>query len=1005
MPKNAGKPASAPANSAKIIWRIPPRPPTSGNARAFASGTLRILILLPHPIPAPSAPRQAPPSTSRQAKPSTSRRATAQTNAEAGPSSLTSRQPKPYQPLALDPTPSPHMALSSAELDVPAYSFDASRPTMPDYVLFNSCSLEEMEPAPAMDPNTIHLFYWFIHPFVSDLVPFARRAAHVEANTPEVLLSLFRRALPFFEKYHEKGETTPKSPLLGRFVHTLCRLVDEATAAAAERPDVLNFDASLAPTVHEFLKPHRFHAANPLPLNFDLPGISCRRSDANRFFNIETFPYSRPQRAEIAPFCVKPFLNVFCLLRAPQRITDQTAEYIFPPFLEAMDFLIDWLLKKGNNDFSHFQARLLVAVHKCLDRFAKYQDVSRWKRQIPTFDVAPLTHFYSLARTTYPPWKYGTSKFSNVHPLWKGEPPERDPNYNDFITWCQLRMREVQQAATVIDEPIDESFPGDPPAASSAAGPSRAKAAPDRPLSPQSSPAAPRRFNRMGRNAGSEAPVSAPVSRGPPTPTHVQTQPSAQRPSSPPRIEVLPQPPSDEDEELDMLGDGFRSPSEDVSLINADEIPEAISKLPSTTLRRFLAIEVVVPRAAEVYKDRMQKQPAAPSNAPSAPASAASVPASAKIPTPGPQPSPPQSPSRHSSADRTSVPPPVKSPSPPQRKLRVRPPVVAPPAKSRSAKHTKRGTSAAKRAAPHAESDDEASQSSRPAKRVKLSTAPSGFPLRERKRRGESSNKLTARTALDPPPLRHTELLDATSQMERATSSSTLLSCHSCICFNKRCKAKTTGEKCESCKYAMCSHSLTTDQLHKRIQGMSEHTVFSNSRLVHAMQSVRNATQKLDSLAFLVRQRQEELLSASNYLALIVRAMYRYYGRDNFEHLWSVPGALQQIFSNYVLHITKNVVDDDRVDETTLNEVRNRWGYEDVEWTAEDEDAVQDVLSKFQDLVPEPDDELYVGPFCAQRLEEPEDEDEEMQDADGDDESSHHSAPIASSSKSKAARR
>ncbi|KAJ7153604.1 hypothetical protein C8R46DRAFT_1227918 [Mycena filopes] len=903
-------------------------------------------------------------------------------------------------------------SLRIAELAIPAHKFDARKPTMPNYVIFNSCAPEEMTQPEPMDPNTVHSFYWLVHPFVSDLVPFVRRAAHVEANSPEVIMELFARALPIFKHYFPKRFTTPKSWLFGCFLHALCRLADQLSDTLASRPGVLKFDPTLAPSVRQYLDPNRFAGSTPPPpINFDLPGLSCRRTDVNRVIHCETYPYTPEERVDIAPFCVRPFVTIFCLLRSPERITENNAACLYPPFIEAMDFMRKWFLANEDDDLPTIQARLMVSIHQCLDRFGKFFDMSRWRRIIPDFNVKPLSiGTYALSRTVYPPWPFGTEEASNVHPLWPGEPVDRDPNFYDFLRECQSRLRELEQSQSAIAQPLHTPFPGRPPVVPSTAGPSKADPPPSRATSQvQQSPArqknAPRRFNRMGRNAGSEAPVSAPVSRGPPTPDHVQNQPSDQRPSSPPPIETLSQPPSDDDEDVDMLRDGLHESSEDVPLElpigdggNA-VVPEK-PKSPPSPKRPLLAFEVVVPRVADVYGDRMQKQSAAPSKVPSAPASVASEPAPAKTPTPGPLPSP-QSASHSSSSTRSSVLPPAKSPPPAPRTLRSRP-AAPPPVKPRSAKHTKVSRAAAKRAASRNddESDDEGAQPSRPKKKVKLSTERPKFPTRERKRRGESSNKPPAQTALEAPPLVYKDLVGATARMERATTSSTLLHCFSCIAFNKNCQANAVGEKCASCTYAMCSHSLTTDQLHQRIQGFSEHTVFSNSNLVHAMQAVRNATHKLESLQFLVCQREQELLSASNYLSLVIRAMYRYYGRDNMAHLWSVPGALQEIFSNFVLSVSQDVLDSYEMSEEVRAEVLNRWGYVDDPFTENDDEQIKRSLIQFQNFAPEPDDELYVGPFCRKRLEEP--EDEEMEDADGDAESSHHSTPVASTSKGKA---
>ncbi|KAJ7124691.1 hypothetical protein C8R46DRAFT_81804 [Mycena filopes] len=219
----------------------------------------------------------------------------------------------------------------------------------------------------------------------------------------------------------------PKSPLLGSFIHALCQVATE-------------LDKDLAAQLHKLLAPQSFPTVSPLPANFDLEGISCLRSTVPGAIIWETYPYTPEERVAIAPFCTRPFVLIFPLLRDPSRIKRDNAKYLLPPFEDAMAFLRSWLHQRpAFTPLEVIQQRLVVSMHQCIDAFSVVYNTTSWKRGLPNFDVEMFPRCaYSLVRTVYPPWPYGRFDFSNVRPMFRGEPRERDPTYDELLDACSI---------------------------------------------------------------------------------------------------------------------------------------------------------------------------------------------------------------------------------------------------------------------------------------------------------------------------------------------------------------------------------------------------------------------------------------------------------------------------------------------------------------------------------------------------------------------------------------
>ncbi|KAJ7716291.1 hypothetical protein B0H16DRAFT_1476868 [Mycena metata] len=246
------------------------------------------------------------------------------------------------------------------------------------------------------------------------------------------------------------------------------------------------------------------------------------------------------------------------------------------------------------------------------------------------------------------------------------------------------------------------------------------------------------------------------------------------------------------------------------------------------------------------------------------------------------------------------------------------------------------------------------------------STSPgfdTNFPPPVRPHRGEQRGKLTTKTAREPPPNSYTNVVDA---IRRGMSSLLELPCLSCICFNKDCKARTTGQRCESCKYSMCSHTLTAEDIHKRVQALSEYTVFSNNNLMSAMQTVKRESEDLLLLQAQVSRQTARLRAASNYFAMLIRAMIQFYGRDNFAFLWKVPERHREFFMNYILHNTALLKEGHEFSADEKAAVKNRFGYVEEPWSEEFEQGFIEELNSYTAFEPNPTDPLFVGPFSAE---------------------------------------
>ncbi|KAJ7603435.1 hypothetical protein DFH06DRAFT_1350195 [Mycena polygramma] len=164
------------------------------------------------------------------------------------------------------------------------------------------------------------------------------------------------------------------------------------------------------------------------------------------------------------------------------------------------------------------------------------------------------------------------------------------------------------------------------------------------------------------------------------------------------------------------------------------------------------------------------------------------------------------------------------------------------------------------------------------------------FPCPRRTGRGEAPDKAVARLARRPPRLKGKKMRKALA----ATSTLMETSCLTCIAFNKQCEPDETGLKCRTCKYSMCSHSLSTSELSDRIQGVSELSQFSNSSLAHSIEGVNRDLARVSRAKIEYDLASRDLVESSQDLSLRVRAMAKFYGKKGFAREWNIkstPGS------------------------------------------------------------------------------------------------------------------
>ncbi|KAJ7655766.1 hypothetical protein DFH06DRAFT_1132835 [Mycena polygramma] len=233
------------------------------------------------------------------------------------------------------------------------------------------------------------------------------------------------------------------------------------------------------------------------------------------------------------------------------------------------------------------------------------------------------------------------------------------------------------------------------------------------------------------------------------------------------------------------------------------------------------------------------------------------------------------------------------------------------------------------------------------------------FPRPRRTGRGEAPDKAVARLARRPPRLKGKKMHKALA----ATSTLIETSCLTCIAFNKQCEPDETGLKCRTCKYSMCSHSLSTSELSGRIQGVSELSQFSNSSLAHSIEGVNRDLARVSRAKIEYDLASRDLVESSQDLSLRVRAMAKFYGKKGFAREWNVPTPYRNTFFNFVKYET------DRVDEL-YGQVKSTPGsrlrFGEPSFTEADSDNWLKALQEYEDTNFDAlyEEDLFVGPFC-----------------------------------------
>ncbi|KAJ7602920.1 hypothetical protein DFH06DRAFT_1152408 [Mycena polygramma] len=233
------------------------------------------------------------------------------------------------------------------------------------------------------------------------------------------------------------------------------------------------------------------------------------------------------------------------------------------------------------------------------------------------------------------------------------------------------------------------------------------------------------------------------------------------------------------------------------------------------------------------------------------------------------------------------------------------------------------------------------------------------FPRPRRTGRGEAPDKAVARLARRPPRLKGKTMHKALA----ATSTLIETSCLTCIAFNKQCEPDETGLKCRTCKYSMCSHSLSTSELSDRIQGVSELSQFSNSSLAHSIEGVNRDLARVSRAKIEYDLASRDLVESSQDLSLRVCAMAKFYGKKGFAREWNVPTPYRNTFFNFVKYET------DRVDEL-YGQVKSTPGsrlrFGEPSFTEADSDNWLKALQEYEDTNFDAlyEEDLFVGPFC-----------------------------------------
>lgn len=168
------------------------------------------------------------------------------------------------------------------------------------------------------------------------------------------------------------------------------------------------------------------------------------------------------------------------------------------------------------------------------------------------------------------------------------------------------------------------------------------------------------------------------------------------------------------------------------------------------------------------------------------------------------------------------------------------------------------------------------------------------------------------------------------------------------------------------------------------------------------MQNLKRESEELLLLQALVTRQTARLRAASNYFALIIRAMIQFYGRDNFAFLWDVPTEHRELFLNFVIHNTALLQEGHEFSDVEKAEVKNRFGYVPTVWNEEESKKFFDDLKEYSEFQPEPNDPLFVGPYCAERADGKEIELGPIEDGRASlDIASRRTTPVASGSGSK----
>jgi hypothetical protein len=133
------------------------------------------------------------------------------------------------------------------------------------------------------------------------------------------------------------------------------------------------------------------------------------------------------------------------------------------------------------------------------------------------------------------------------------------------------------------------------------------------------------------------------------------------------------------------------------------------------------------------------------------------------------------------------------------------------------------------------------------------------------------------------------------------------------------------------------------------------------------MDQVDRASARSTQLQLMLEQANDELRVASHHLALTVRAMIKFYGFKNINFLWRIPPRYKKVFSNFLVHETRKILDNATASSSLDAAALRRFGS--ATFGAEDSADWLAALAEYDDvdLNEVYDDELFVG-FLAPKL-------------------------------------